>query len=110
MIKELKIKVNSNFESCDNCIHANDTDEICKMRGCIYAFKENDIKDCYKPKGSSKPPKGRIKKAMEYGYIECSTADEAVELMAKLDHEGVWNDFCYHYNDQEGLWIKFIER
>lgn len=47
---------------------------------------------------------------MKYGFIECSTAVEAVEIMAKLDREGVWNDICYHYNDQEGLWIKFEER
>ena len=43
---------------------------------------------------------------MKYGFIECSTAVEAVEIMAKLDNAGVWNDICYHYNDQEGLWIK----
>lgn len=46
----------------------------------------------------------------KYGYIECANAVEAIEIMAKLDHEGVWNDICYHYNDQEGLWIKFRER
>ena len=45
-----------------------------------------------------------------YGYIECSNAVEAVEIMAKLDHEDVWNDICYNYNGQEGLWIKFRER
>lgn len=50
------------------------------------------------------------KMARYYGYIECANAVEAVEIMAKLDHEGVWNDICYHYNDQEGLWIKFKER
>jgi hypothetical protein len=45
-----------------------------------------------------------------YGYIECANAVEAVEIMAKLDSEGTWNDICYHYNEQEGLWIKFRER
>ena len=50
------------------------------------------------------------KKMEKYGYIECSNAVEAVEIMAKLDNEGVCNDICYHYNDQEGLWIKFEER
>lgn len=46
----------------------------------------------------------------KYGYIECSNAVEAVVIMAKLDSEGRWSDICYNYNDQEGLWIKFIER
>lgn len=46
----------------------------------------------------------------KYGYIECSNAVEAVETIAKLDSEGVENGICYHYNDQEGLWIKFKER
>ena len=58
MIREVKIKANSSFESCDNCIHSNDIKEICKMRGCIYALTENDIKDCYQPKESRKAPKG----------------------------------------------------
>lgn len=50
------------------------------------------------------------KKMAKYGYIECTSAIEAVEIMAKLDQEGLWNDICYHYNGQEGLWIKFEER
>lgn len=58
MIRELKIKVNSDFVGCDNCINSNGTDEICKMRGCIHALTENDIKDYYQPKESRKPPKG----------------------------------------------------
>lgn len=58
MERELKIKVNSSFESCDDCIHSSDTEEICKMRGCIHALTENDIKDRYQPKESRKPPKG----------------------------------------------------
>ncbi len=49
-------------------------------------------------------------KMEKYGYIECSNAVEAVKIIAKLDHEGVKNDICYHYNEQEGLWIKFREK
>lgn len=33
------------------------------------------------------------KKMAKYGYIECTSAIEAVEIMAKLDHEGVWIKF-----------------
>lgn len=58
MTRELKIKVNSSFESCDDCIHCDDTEEICKMRGCIHAILDDDIKDCYQPKESRKTPKG----------------------------------------------------
>lgn len=58
MEREFKIKVNSSYESCDNCIRSNDTEEICKMRGCIHALTENDIKDYYQPKESRKAPKG----------------------------------------------------
>lgn len=46
----------------------------------------------------------------KYGYIECANAVEAVEIIAKLDLENIENDLCYHYNDQEGLWVKFRER
>lgn len=45
MEREFKIKVNSSYESYANCMNSNDTDEICKMRGCIHALTENDIKD-----------------------------------------------------------------
>lgn len=51
MIRELKIKVNSDFVGCDNCVHADDTEAICKLRCCVYAVSRH-IKDCYEPKGS----------------------------------------------------------
>lgn len=66
MERELKIKVNSKYEGCENCIHSNDTEEICKMRGCIHAIVDDDIKDCYQPKESWKTPKG-IPKGMTNG-------------------------------------------
>lgn len=52
MIRTIEIETNDDFKSCDNCIHSNDTEEICKMRGCIHAITENDIKECYQPKES----------------------------------------------------------
>ena len=36
------------FESCLGCIHADDTEEICKLRGCIHAFRI--LRECYVPK------------------------------------------------------------
>ena len=58
MIRELKIKVNSSFESCNDCVNSDDTEEICKMRGCIHVISSEDIKDCYQPKENRKAPKG----------------------------------------------------
>lgn len=36
------------YEGCSDCIHENDTIEICKMRECVHAFSM--LKDCYIPK------------------------------------------------------------
>lgn len=41
-------KPNPNFESCEDCIYSDDSDEVCTLRGCIHAVVE--LKECYKPK------------------------------------------------------------
>lgn len=51
MKREIIVETDDDFEGCDECIHEDDTEEICKMRGCIHAFTENDIKECYQQKG-----------------------------------------------------------
>lgn len=43
----------------------------------------------------------------KHGFIECESAMKAIEIMAILDSQNIWNDFCYHYNDMGGLWIEF---
>lgn len=50
MIKEIIVETNAGFEGCDDCVHSDDTCEICKMRGCIHAILDDDIKECYQPK------------------------------------------------------------
>lgn len=50
MIRTIEVETNDDFEDCDNCIHDDDAEEICKMRGCIHAILEGDIKECYEPK------------------------------------------------------------
>jgi len=50
MEKTIVVETDDNFKSCDDCVHSDDTTQICKMRGCIHALTENDIKDCYQPK------------------------------------------------------------
>ena len=39
---------NKDFESCNNCIHADDTREICVLRLCIHAI--GHLSECYEPK------------------------------------------------------------
>lgn len=38
-------KPNEDFESCSECVHANDSEEICTMRKCVHAIKY--LYDCY---------------------------------------------------------------
>ena len=67
----------------------------------------NDRKETKKEKTKMETDKESEGENMEkYGYIECSNAVEAVEIKAKLDHEGVENDICYDYNGNAGLWVK----
>lgn len=54
MARIIEIENNDDFKSCDNCIHSDDTAVICKMRGCIHAILDGDIKECYRPKERGK--------------------------------------------------------
>ena len=38
-------KPNEDFESCSDCIHADDSEEICILRKCVHAIKY--LYDCY---------------------------------------------------------------
>ena len=38
-------KPNEDFESCSDCIHAGDSEEICILRKCIHVIKY--LYDCY---------------------------------------------------------------
>lgn len=50
MIKTIEVETNDDFESCDDCVHCEDSNVICKMRGCTHAILDSDIKECYMPK------------------------------------------------------------
>lgn len=52
MIKTIEVETNDDFEGCDDCVHSDDTEVICKMRGCIHAIMDYDIRECYTPKES----------------------------------------------------------
>ena len=36
---------NPKYESCDNCLYCNDSEEKCIIRGCVHAVLE--LKECY---------------------------------------------------------------
>lgn len=59
MKREIIVETNDDFESCGDCVHSDDTNVICKMRGCIHAILDDDIKDCFQPKLSTKRRKGK---------------------------------------------------
>lgn len=45
-------KTDHNFMSCSDCIHAEDSEEICVLRKCVHAISE--LKECYIERGKSK--------------------------------------------------------
>lgn len=59
MIRTIEVETNDDFKSCDDCIHSSDSNVLCKMRGCIHAILDDDIKECYIPKLSTKKRKGK---------------------------------------------------
>lgn len=59
MKREIIVETNDDFESCGDCVHYDDTTEICKMRGCIHAILDDDIKERYQSKLSNKRRRGK---------------------------------------------------
>lgn len=59
MIKTIEVETDDDFKGCDDCVHDDDTREICKMRGCIHAILDDEFKECYQPKLSTKRRKGK---------------------------------------------------
>ncbi len=49
MKRTIEVETNDDFEGCDDCVHSDDTEAICKLRCCIHAVSRH-IKDCYEPK------------------------------------------------------------
>ena len=44
---QISVKTNENFKTCNDCIHSDDSVEICKLRECVHAIV---VKECYEPK------------------------------------------------------------
>lgn len=55
-MRTIEIRVNppkdESFKSCLDCIHADDNEDICKLRLCIHAI--GHLRECYKPKKRGK--------------------------------------------------------
>lgn len=58
-MREITCKVDPSFISCDECIHCNDSLEICKIRGCVHAVI---LKECFERKSTEE----------EVGLVLCS--------------------------------------
>lgn len=62
-----------NYESCSECIHADDSLEMCVLRRCIHA--KGELQECYVPKqaerkrGKWEPWRCDMYKCSECGYI-----------------------------------------
>lgn len=41
-------EMDETFESCNDCVHCDDTEEICRLRRCVHAFYS--LRECYVPK------------------------------------------------------------
>ena len=46
----IEVETSDDFESCNDCIYSEDTEEICILRRCAHAIKR--LKECYKPRPS----------------------------------------------------------
>ena len=80
-------KPNEDFESCSDCIHAGDSEEICILRKCVHAIRY--LYDCYE-KAEQKTGKWAYKTTDAYIQRTCSACG--------------WSERMYHRNhNQDGL-------
>ena len=69
------------FESCQDCVHAYDSTEICILRRCIHAFSE--LRECYKPKKELKPSAQPEK--VDTPTVDTPNCEDAVSRQAVID-------------------------
>ena len=65
---------NPSFESCHDCIHDDDYEEICIARRCIHAVAQ--LKECYVPKQRKKGKWIEQDDSWDGVYYECSACGE----------------------------------
>lgn len=67
-------KPNEDFESCSDCIHADDLEEICILRKCVHAITY--LYDCYEKAGQKTGKWINCK----YPLGECSNCHTIVDI------------------------------
>ena len=84
---------NPGYESCANCIHSDDSEEICVLRRCIHAVSR--LKECYVPKSPTIEPEQKTGKYHDpfgnpiYVYVRVddkTVAIKADDLQKALDY------------------------
>lgn len=67
--------MSNEFESCTNCIHADDAEPLCILRLCKHAIAET--KECYMPKVQSSFPQRHENDCISFvvGYIDRSHSE-----------------------------------
>ena len=71
-----------NYESCSECIHADDSLEMCVLRRCIHA--KGELQECYVPKQPERQ-KGEWIDYTEDGYVECPFCHNATNCDGNKD-------------------------
>lgn len=74
---------NPDYESCADCIHSDDSEEICVLRRCIHAVSR--LKECYVPKSSTIERTGKWIDYSEDGYVECPFCHSATNCDDNID-------------------------
>lgn len=86
MIRTIEVEENDDFETCDNCIHSDDTEVICKIRGCTHAILDSDIKECYQSKAAPLDKAKRLIQKLRGCSCNCSDGiiDDVEDILGKL--------------------------
>lgn len=91
-------EANPDYESCADCIHSDDSEEICVLRRCIHAVSQ--LKECYVPKSPAIEPQRKKghwirhpeqKNIFNGKTIECSECHEKYTVRYVEDEL-----FCRH--------------
>lgn len=87
-------KSNPSFESCFDCIHADDSEEMCIIRRCIHAVGQ--LKECYVPKQPTIEPER--KKGKWIGDRLISTNGGTYGVRRCSECEAYYQDVGYGWN------------
>lgn len=73
-------KPNEDFESCVECVHANDSEDICVLRLCVHAIKY--LYDCYEKAERKDATDTNVGKWIncKYPLGECSNCHAIVDI------------------------------